>query len=502
MFQSKVADSNPVVKLDISIAGQPVGSIIIELYHHALPKTAENFRQLCTGEAGTSTSGARLHYKGSVFHRVIKSFMLQGGDFTRGDGTGGESIYGEKFEDEGFPFEHDRPGLLSMANAGPNTNGSQFFICTLPTPHLNSKHVVFGQVLLGFGVVRLIESQETAGDRPLKPCVIANCGQIPDSSPEQLQALLKATAGAAPEYPAYPDDAIVPEGQASFDFHLQAAADIRAAGNTLFKQAQFEQAAAAYGKALAYLDPESLGGPEDRLPQEELEQLEEAALPALLNRAACSLKLGDAQVAVQDCSTVLDKQPHNAKALFRRGQARLALKAHEAALADLQQAVKASPSDAGIRAELEKARRLVQAGKAKQKAAYARMFKPDPEEATDGIHAPAANGGAAAGHAGSTTQPSRAGPSPQQQQQQQHAVRISPEANISEEEAKLMHSMGVKAETSNAALSGIGLGAASGLVSGPAIFAEEGDEAIPAHIKPPPTFSDADWDTPDDAAAA
>eukprot|EP00758_Cryptobia_borreli_P005399 Tbor_TRINITY_DN4866_c0_g1::TRINITY_DN4866_c0_g1_i6::g.1371::m.1371/K01802/E5.2.1.8; peptidylprolyl isomerase len=152
---------NPRVFFDFNVDNKPYGRIVMELYADTVPKTAENFRALCTGEKGIGKSGKLLHYKNSVFHRVIPGFMCQGGDITRGNGTGGESIYGEKFRDESFKGKagrHTGLGCLSMANSGPNTNGSQFFLCTAKTPWLDGKHVVFGRTVEGLDILSKLEN--------------------------------------------------------------------------------------------------------------------------------------------------------------------------------------------------------------------------------------------------------------------------------------------------------------------------------------------------------
>lgn len=174
-----VNPKNPKVFFEIAIDDKAAGPIEMELFADTCPKTAENFLQLCVGT--TSKTGKPLAYKGSSFHRVIPDFMCQGGDFTLGDGRGGESIYGGRFDDETFAGKagkHFGRGTLSMANAGPNTNGSQFFLCTAATPHLDGKHVVFGQVVKGYDVVKKIEAVGSRSGKTSAKVTISDCGKV------------------------------------------------------------------------------------------------------------------------------------------------------------------------------------------------------------------------------------------------------------------------------------------------------------------------------------
>eukprot|EP00301_Raphidiophrys_heterophryoidea_P005479 c12294_g1_i1.p1 GENE.c12294_g1_i1~~c12294_g1_i1.p1 ORF type:complete len:211 (-),score=57.65 c12294_g1_i1:44-637(-) len=170
--------TNPIVFFDVSLAGHPIGRIKMELFANVVPKTAENFRQFCTGEY--KKSGKPTGYKNTSFHRVIKDFMIQGGDFVKGDGTGSTCIYGgDTFRDENFMLAHSGPGLLSMANHGPHTNGCQFFITTAKCDWLDGKHVVFGRVIDGMLTVRKIENVATGpNNKPRLACTIAECGEL------------------------------------------------------------------------------------------------------------------------------------------------------------------------------------------------------------------------------------------------------------------------------------------------------------------------------------
>ncbi|KAI8321576.1 peptidyl-prolyl cis-trans isomerase [Martensiomyces pterosporus] len=370
-----VNDDNPRVFFDISIGGAPAGRVVMELYMDKVPKTAENFRALCTGEKGEGKSGKPLSYKGSAFHRVIKNFMIQGGDFTMGNGTGGESIYGEKFEDEAFPFKHDRPFLLSMANAGPNTNGSQFFVTTVPTPHLDDKHVIFGQVLKGKNVVRAVENTPTdQGDKPSMSVVIENSGELKKGEDDGVAA--------GDGIPDFPEDYELPEDADGIppETILEIAQKAKALGNEEFKKGDLSAAIAKYSKALRYLQEIPVLDKDNDPEDEWRPQFVTAKVPLYLNRAMCSLKLKQLEGAIADCSVVIsftDKEvtdKDRTKAYYRRGSAYRQQRSFDKALEDLEQAKALDPQDKAISNEIILAEKAVQDQKNKEKQMYSKLF--------------------------------------------------------------------------------------------------------------------------------
>ncbi|XP_067042063.1 peptidyl-prolyl cis-trans isomerase D-like [Acropora muricata] len=377
------ANSNSRCFFDISIGEEKVGRILFELFFDKCPKTAENFRSLCVGDKGNGpVTGKPLHFKGSTFHRIIKDFMIQGGDFGNHDGTGGESIYGEKFEDENFELKHDEPGLLSMANSGPNTNGSQFFITCVPTPHLDGKHVVFGKVLKGMSVVRELEKTPVYADdsKPVKPCVIYECGELQPGEDDGFSGIDDGTGDKLPEWPS----------DSELDFNnvekvLMEVELLKSIGNEQFKAQNYEEAEKKYAKTLRYLkridsddETDSSEGendaPKDEKASGSEEKIKTLSISCYLNRAACKGKLGDHSGAVEDCNEVLNMDTSNVKALYRRGQANTNMKDFEQALTDLQAAAKLAPSDKSIRSEIARLKKLMEEKRNKDRQIYSKLF--------------------------------------------------------------------------------------------------------------------------------
>ncbi|XP_031384307.1 peptidyl-prolyl cis-trans isomerase CYP40-like isoform X1 [Punica granatum] len=357
----------PKCYLDISIGGELEGRIVVELYADVVPKTADNFRALCTGEKGIGpNTGVPLHYKGVRFHRVIKNFMAQGGDISAGDGTGGESIYGLKFEDENFELKHERKGMLSMANSGPNTNGSQFFITTTRTSHLDGKHVVFGKVIKGMGVVRLIEHVTSdAGDHPTRDVVIADCGEFPEGTDYGISNFFE-DGDMHLDWPADLD-----ESPSELLWWMDVIDNIKKFGNEYFKKQDYKMALRKYRKALRYLD---ICWEKEGIDEDKSSALRRTKSQIFTNTAACKLKLDDPRGALLDTEFAM-RDGDTAKALFRQGQAHMALNDIDAAAVSFSKALELEPNDSGIKKELGAAKKKIFERREREKLAYSKMFR-------------------------------------------------------------------------------------------------------------------------------
>ncbi|ESL08504.1 40 kDa cyclophilin [Trypanosoma rangeli SC58] len=347
--------------LQVSIGGKPVKEkILLELFDDVTPKTCANFRALCTGNEGKVTEETQIPmtYKGSTFHRIIAGFMIQGGDFTKHNGTGGVSIYGERFDDENFDVPCDKAGLLAMANAGPNTNGSQFFITVNSAHHLTGRHVVFGKVVRGMNTVRALEHTETgANDKPVKPCVIVDCG-VTDTLPEPEPQIGGDT------FPDYPEDCTSPLTDAEL---LNVGEAIRQIGNNLFKTADFENAIQKYEKSARYVKTVNKTTANDLAVNEKL-------IACYNNTAECALKLGQWSEARNAASKALELDNSNSKALFRRGVACLSAGDSESAVEDFTKAQKLDPENNAISTKLQQAKEAERTRTAKLASGLKKMF--------------------------------------------------------------------------------------------------------------------------------
>ncbi|RAL06117.1 peptidyl-prolyl cis-trans isomerase D [Aspergillus ibericus CBS 121593] len=365
----------PRVFFDVQIGKQKTGRIALELFNDVVPKTAENFRALCTGEKGIGTQGKPLHFKGSIFHRVIKQFMIQGGDFTAFNGTGGESIYGEKFPDENFELKHDRPFLLSMANSGPGTNGSQFFITTVPTPHLDGKHVVFGEVINGKSVVRKIENMSTQADKPTTDVTVVECGELTGSDYDNADKQIPDATG--DPYEDFPDDHQGEELSAPVCFKI--ASELKNFGNTAFKSGNHALGLDKYQKGLRYLNefPE----PDEQDPKDLDPQMKALRFTLHSNSSLLANKLAQfknaqtwATYALEVAAAANAKDADKAKAYYRRAVAYSGLKEEDEALNDLQEASKLAPGDAGITTEIARVKKAIKDRQAKERATAQKFF--------------------------------------------------------------------------------------------------------------------------------
>ncbi|KAI9735827.1 MAG: peptidyl-prolyl cis-trans isomerase cpr6 [Cirrosporium novae-zelandiae] len=298
--------------------------------------------------------------------------MIQGGDFTNFNGTGGESIYGEKFPDENFELKHDKPFLLSMANSGPGTNGSQFFITTVATPHLDGKHVVFGEVTGGKNLVRKIENLKSQNDKPLQDATIIECGQLTEEEAEV--ASKKVVDSTGDKYEDYPEDTTLPQEPAEV---LKIAQECKEFGNKAFKAGDLALGVEKYQKGIRYLNEISI--PQDEMDKEMSAETTKLRFTLHSNSALLQYKTQNWQAAKHSADMALEVgasgDADKAKALYRRAVAYIGMKNEEDALKDLEEAAKLAPGDPAIEKEKTTVKKKVAEREKKEKAAFKKFFQ-------------------------------------------------------------------------------------------------------------------------------
>ncbi|KAK9870247.1 hypothetical protein WA026_006334 [Henosepilachna vigintioctopunctata] len=338
MVDSVCSEENPMVFLDISFEDVQVGRIVIELYKNMAPKTAENFRALCTGEKGNGRHNKPLHYKGCKFHRIISQCFAQSGDIINNDGTNGESIYGETFEKDNCNLRHDQEGLVGMATVT-NTNlvHSQFYITALPCTHLDGTNIVFGIVRKGLDIIKEMSTIETQNDHPLKDIVIVNCGQLKKGEPWNIH-LVDETKDI---YPPWPND----WDEGHDDSAIQKALTIiRESGNFYFMKRNYSNSLRKYLKVLRYIEWYLKSG---KVCDKKF--VESCKSRTLLNLAAVKLKDNNYKEALHYCNQCEFIDPDNGKLYYRRAQAKLGLRDIDEALEDLRKAHSLLPHDKSIK---------------------------------------------------------------------------------------------------------------------------------------------------------
>ncbi|XP_075162303.1 cyclophilin 40 [Haematobia irritans] len=353
--------TNPIVFLDISIDNEFAGRMIIELRKDVVPKTAENFRALCTGEKGIGKLGKPLHYKGIHFHKITRVYVAQSGDVVNNDGTGGESIYGPVFEDENFTLEHSDEGVVSMANFGqPNTNSSQFFITSMACDNLNGQNVVVGKVLRGLGIMGEMDQNTSDDGVPTTEIVIVDCGEI---QPGQDWGI-KDQDETNECLPPYPQDWEDKFKEFTSDELVEILTKIRNAGNYFFAKQQYYKARQKYRKANRYYNMlhkryEWQELQHLKCSDEDLKKLDSFSVLNNLNMAAVEIKLNNYTNALYSCREALRLDPKCGKAHYRLGQSQIALKNYEDAIINLKKAHDLIPDNNQILSELNRAKQLL-----------------------------------------------------------------------------------------------------------------------------------------------